>query len=451
MQIGRYQVIDEIGGGGMGRVRLARDVGGRLVVLKNCLRDDPDDDERLCDEARVGLRLKHEGLVETLELFHVDDRNGRARPVLVTAYVPGVSLLELRRVGPLPGLAVCRLGRELAAGLDALHEATDSNGTPLGVVHRDVTAANCLLGHDGHARLIDLGLARSTENRALRTETGLLRGTLRYLAPELFDGGRYSVQSDLWALGVVLWEALLGRPAVNGSDAVAVGRICSGSIMILEDDEQPDPQLSRAIGRLLTKDSTTRPRRAKEAAALFAMVEKSLTGDGDQVVARVVAAAVSGVGSFDDVTTGMMAAPPMKKSLLVTTASSPPLSMPSPPPDEISAVTELSAFEPVAAAPTSPEAARGLADYAARLLRMERAHAAAWDLQSADDKQRIASLPVITGRLLVQTLVGEGATVELELPPAFPMPPMTPLFLPEMGELLLDELSPFRFNDDEAQ
>ena len=181
------------------------------------------------------------------------------------------------------------------------------------------------------------------------------------------------------------------------------------------------------------------------------MVEKSLTGDGDQVVARVVAAAVSGVGSFDDVTTGMMAAPPMKKSLLVTTASSPPLSMPSPPPDEISAVTELSAFEPVAAAPTSPEAARGLADYAARLLRMERAHAAAWDLQSADDKQRIASLPVITGRLLVQTLVGEGATVELELPPAFPMPPMTPLFLPEMGELLLDELSPFRFNDDEAQ
>ena len=91
MQIGRYQIIDEIGGGGMGRVRLARAPSGRLVVLKNCLRDDPDDDERLCDEARVGLRLQHEGLVETLDLFQVADRNGRQRPFLVTGYVPGVS------------------------------------------------------------------------------------------------------------------------------------------------------------------------------------------------------------------------------------------------------------------------------------------------------------------------------------------------------------------------
>lgn len=448
MQIGRYQVIDEIGGGGMGRVRLARDGSGRLVVLKNCLRDDPDDDERLCDEARVGLRLKHEGLVDTIELFHVDDRNGRPRPVLVTSFVPGVSLLELRRVGPLPALAVCRLGRELASALDALHQASNDDGTPLGVVHRDVTAANCLLGHDGHARLIDLGIARSTENRALRTETGLLRGTLRYLAPELFDGGRYSVQSDLWALGVVLWEALLGRAAVNGSDAAAVGRICSGSIMILEDDEHPDTQVSRAIGRLLTKDPAQRPRRAKEAAALFAMVEKSLAGDGDQIMTRVVAAAISGVGNFDEVTTGMIAAPAMKKTSATTTETLTPRAPPPPPTD--SGVIELAAFEvltsrvadlePVAPTPTSPEAARGLADYAARLMQMERAHAAAWDMQSADDRQRIASLPVITGDLLVETLVGEGATVELDLPPAFPMPPMTPLFLPDMAELVLEDL-----------
>ncbi len=435
MQIGRFQIIDEIGGGGMGRVRLARDETGRLVVLKNCLRDDPDDDERLCDEARVGLRLQHEGLVSTIELFHFEDRNGRQRPILVTAYVPGVSLLELRRVGPMPALAVCRLGRELAAALDALHQASDDDGLPLGVVHRDVTAANCLLGHDGHARLIDLGIARSTQNRALRTETGLLRGTLRYLAPELFDGGRYSVQSDLWALGVVLWEALLGRPAVIGSDAVAVGRICSGSIMILEDDERPDTQVSRAIGRLLTKDPAGRPKRAKEAAALFAMVEKSLAGDADNVVARVVAAAISGVGSFDDVTIGMLAIPAMKKTAAATTDT---FVAPARAPSvlENSAVIELAAFEVPPPTPTSPEAARALADYAARLLQMERAHAAAWDLHSADDRERLASLPVITGDLLV----GEGATIELDLPATFPMPPMTPMFLPEMAELVLEEL-----------
>ncbi len=454
MQIGRYQIIDEIGGGGMGRVRLARAPSGRLVVLKNCLRDDPDDDERLCDEARVGLRLQHEGLVETLDLFQVADRNGRQRPFLVTGYVPGVSLLELRRVGALPPVAVCRLGRELASALDALHQASDSSGRPLGVVHRDVTAGNCLLGHDGHARLIDLGIARSTENRALRTETGLLRGTLRYLAPELFDVGRYSIQSDLWALGVVLWEALIGRAAVQGSDAVAVGRICSGSIMILDDHEKPDPQVSRAIARLLAKDPAARPRRAKEAAALFAMVEKSLGGDVDAIVGRVVAAAISGVGGLDVDALGEPLPPGSRQQS--TSVILPPLVSPSgavqPPEVPVSGLYEL---EPMPQTPTqsfsvppqtpgSPDAARGLADYKARLAVMERAHAAAWDRQTADDRERLAALPVITGSLVID----EGATVVLELPAQFPMPPMTPLFLPGMAELVLEEFAS-RDDDDE--
>ena len=89
----------------------------------------------------------------------------------------------------------------------------------------DVTASNIMLGHDGRARLIDLGIARSRENRAERTDAGSVRGTLRYLAPELFGTADHSPQTDLWSLGVVLWESLIGREALQGPSAACIGRI----------------------------------------------------------------------------------------------------------------------------------------------------------------------------------------------------------------------------------
>ena len=276
MKVGPYEIKHELGAGGMGRVRLARAVDGRLVVLKNCLRDDDDDDDRLRDEARVGLRLRHPGVVETVGLLEVPDERGKVRPVLVTAFVDGVSLLELRKTRPLSPALVCRLGRQLAAALDAIHGIVDDEGRPLGVLHRDVTAANCLLGDDGDARLIDFGIARSRESRALRTQTGLVRGTLRYLAPEIFAGTGYSVQSDLWSLGVVLFEALVGRAAVTGNDVAAMGRICVGNLMELYPGETPDPRVLRALSQLLQKKPADRPRSARDAAAIFAMHEKAL-------------------------------------------------------------------------------------------------------------------------------------------------------------------------------
>jgi serine/threonine protein kinase len=409
VQIGQYKVIDEIGGGGMGRVRLARDASGRLVVLKNALRDHPDDDERLRDEARVGRFVRHPGLVDTIELIHIADGYNKQRPVLVTAFVPGVSLLELRNVGPLPPAVVCQIGRELGEAIDALHHATDNNGAPLGVIHRDVTAGNCLLGHDGHARLIDLGIASSKENRALRTEAGLLRGTLRYLAPELFDGGRYTTRSDLWALGVVLWEALLGRSAVLGTDAAAVGRICAGSIMILEDNEAPEPRVSHAISQLLHKDPLKRPQRGNDVAALFAAVERSLAVDGPAEMRRVVAAAISGVP-------------------LAPATSAPVPAQASTADIQVPVLSSSSSVKPPPLPPSATFGARSLSEYAAQLSSMEQAHASAWDSHSALERRRLATLPVVTGRLLVEDADGwlvEGATVELPMPPEFPMPPTT--------------------------
>ncbi|MCC7075046.1 MAG: serine/threonine protein kinase [Deltaproteobacteria bacterium] len=271
---GRYEVIGELGSGGMGQLLLARAPRGARVVIKTA--HSREDDERLRDEARVGMRLIHPNIVETLDLLE-----HAGRPALVTAYVAGASLFDLRRRGPLPPGVVCRIGRQIAEALATLHEASDEHGTPLQMLHRDVTPGNVLLGYDGSARLIDLGIARSLETRAERTESGAVRGTLRYLAPELFSSGPHSVRSDLWSLGVVLFEGLVGREATRGPMAAAVGKIVSGKIMDLEPSEQFEKPVLRGIGQLLRMDPLARPARARDAAALFAMLEKQFASGND--------------------------------------------------------------------------------------------------------------------------------------------------------------------------
>jgi serine/threonine protein kinase len=286
MMLGRYEIIGDLGAGGMGRVQLAKSPNGALVVAKTSLSKGRDDDERLRDEARVGLRVSHQSIVETLDLFEAD-----GHPVLVTAYVSGASLLDLRHAGAMHPGVVCRIGRQIAEALDVIHHTCDENGKSLRILHRDVTSGNVMLGHDGQARLIDLGIARSVESRADRTLTGCLRGTLRYLSPELFDNAEHSPQSDMWALGVVLWEALLGRSAMIGSEAECVGRILSGRVMQLDASETVDPKMERAIAQLLAKNPKDRPRRARDAAAVFAMFEKEY-GDTQQLSTRAVLRAV---------------------------------------------------------------------------------------------------------------------------------------------------------------
>jgi eukaryotic-like serine/threonine-protein kinase len=289
--IGPYEVVAALGQGGMGIVHLARHPSGRLVVVKRALREEPDADDRLRDEGRLGLLVSHPHIVQTLDVFEDD-----GHPVVVTAYVPGASFLDLRENhGPLHPAVVCQVGHALGLALHALHSAVNPDGRLLQLLHRDVTASNVLMGFDGRVRLIDLGIARANDTRTVRTKTGFLRGTFRYLAPELFDGGDYSPLTDLWSLGVVLFEALIGRAIVRGTEAEAIGRICSGTIARLEPGEMPDPVMLRAIERLLQKDVRTRPQSAMEAAAMFAMLQKGFEGsDPANLAATAVATCISG-------------------------------------------------------------------------------------------------------------------------------------------------------------
>lgn len=296
---GRYDVIGDLSAGGMGRLRLARAVhtgrgAGELVVIKTA--HAPEDDERLRDEARVGMRLLHPHIVETLDLVDV---NGR--PGLVTAYVSGASLLDIRKkLGALPPALICRVGAQIAGALEAIHSACDEDGQPLLMLHRDVTASNIMLGHDGKARLIDLGIARSRENRAERTDAGSVRGTLRYLAPELFGTADHSPQTDLWSLGVVLWESLRGKEAMVGPSAACIGRILAGNVMSLDQGEIVDGRVQRAISHLLRISPTDRPKRARDAAALFAMLEKDIADSVDDVTGLMSSTVIAAVGPRTD-------------------------------------------------------------------------------------------------------------------------------------------------------
>jgi serine/threonine-protein kinase len=285
---GRYDVLGELSSGGMGRLRLARCLTGELVVIKTA--HAPEDDERLRDEARVGMRLHHPHIVETLDLVDVD-----GRPGLVTAYVSGCSLFDVReKIGALPPTLICRIAGQIAGALEAIHGARDEGGKPLMMLHRDVTAPNVMLGHDGKARLIDFGIARSVENRAERTDARTVRGTIRYFAPELFGTADHSVQTDLWSLGVILWDALRGKEALGGPSASCIAGILAGKLMSLDDGEVVDERVRRAVSQLLHMDPKRRPKRAREVAALFAMVEMDISGalDVSGLMADAVIAAV---------------------------------------------------------------------------------------------------------------------------------------------------------------
>jgi serine/threonine protein kinase len=280
MRIGRYEVLSELARGGMGGVMLAHDPAGAVVVLK--MQASPDDDVRLVDEGRIGRRLSHPSVVETLELIE-----HQGRPVLVLGYVPGVTLHVCRRLGPLPLPFVVRVFRQVAEALAAIHAVHDDQGRHLHIIHRDVTPANVIVGFDGDARLIDLGIARSSESQADRTAAGLFRGTLRYIAPEILAGEKQSQASDVWALGLCIFEAVLGRRAMGGTEAEVLAAIFQGRTLQLRPSESLPPSLAPVIGAACARDHGQRVS-AATVAAMLADVERSL-GDTRAATAYMVA------------------------------------------------------------------------------------------------------------------------------------------------------------------
>jgi serine/threonine-protein kinase len=212
--VGRYAIFGEISSGGMATVHFGRLVGpigfSRTVAIKRLhsqFAKDPDFVAMFLDEARLAARIQHPNVVPTLDVVSMDDEL-----FLVMEYVQGETLSRLVRAAREAGARVPpRVASSIILGalngLHAAHEAKDERGRPLGIVHRDVSPQNVLVGVDGVTRVLDFGVAKAAV-RLQTTREGQLKGKLAYMAPEQLQIGKVDRATDVYAAGVLLWEAL---------------------------------------------------------------------------------------------------------------------------------------------------------------------------------------------------------------------------------------------------
>jgi serine/threonine protein kinase len=221
---GRYVLGEAFAAGGMGTVHLGRLVGAggfsRVVAIKRLspgFAGDPSFRQGLLDEARLASRIRHPNVVAILDVVEA----GRDLYV-VMEYVHGVSLADVlvrTKGAPIPIEVAVGVAEGVLRGLHAAHEARGEDGTPLGIVHRDVSPQNILIGADGVARLIDFGIAKAA-TIATVTDAGVLKGKASYMSPEQILKEPVSRQADVFSSSVVLWEMLANRPLFTVFDVV---------------------------------------------------------------------------------------------------------------------------------------------------------------------------------------------------------------------------------------
>jgi serine/threonine-protein kinase len=227
---GRYQLLKKIASGGMGQVLLAKkgqDDFEKLVVLKRILPHLVEDEEFFTmfrDEAKITMRLDHPNIARINE-FGVEG----GVHYIEMEYVAGEDMRRIEKraaaVGKgIPIGVIIRIIADAAAGLDFAHKARDAKGAPLNLVHRDVSPQNVLVGFDGSVKLIDFGVAKAA-GRSQHTATGILKGKFPYMSPEQAQGDELDCRSDVFALGIVLWEQLTGRRLFKGENDLATQRL----------------------------------------------------------------------------------------------------------------------------------------------------------------------------------------------------------------------------------
>jgi serine/threonine-protein kinase len=224
-RVGRYEILLPIASGGMATVYLARAVGAggfttevALKLTHAHLRDNPEFSNDLVEEAKIAARIRHRNVVSVIDVGQ--DESGI---FLVMEYVEGDSLSGLFKAkgGAIPRPIAARFLLDALEGLHAAHELRDDAGALLGVVHRDFTPHNILIGTDGVARLADFGIAKAA-TRLGHTRLGMVKGKIAYMPPEQAKGMPLDRRCDVWAAGVVAWELLAKRRLYTEDDDVAI-------------------------------------------------------------------------------------------------------------------------------------------------------------------------------------------------------------------------------------
>jgi serine/threonine-protein kinase len=260
-KIGRYKIVAELGRGAMGVVYKAEDPNlDRTVALKTIsLEKDAEGraeyQKRFMLEAKAAGKLNHANIVTTYDFGEAD---GMA--YLAMELLEGTDLRKRAQQGPLAPVEAVEIGCQVAEGLAYAHQR--------GIVHRDIKPANIMLPDRGPAKIMDFGLARM-RLADHKTSTGIVLGTPRYMSPEQISGQPVDHRSDIFSLGIVLWEMLTGRRLFSGSEMAQV------SHSITYDEHEPptrvNPELPAmldfVVARALKKDPAVRYQDADEMAA----------------------------------------------------------------------------------------------------------------------------------------------------------------------------------------
>ena len=266
----RYVPVAVLGQGGEATVFLARSSDDATLVVQKRLRAHLDDTEplkRFERELRLGRHLRHPNIAALLH--GAVDAEGR---FLVFEYVDGVSLQRMiddaKLAGaPLPTGVVLSIVLDVLAGLEAAHGAHDDDGRALGIVHRDVSPHNVVVGRDGRARLIDFGVAETVADERI-TPLGTRVGKLSYMAPEYIVDDRADARSDVYSTAVTAWTALARRrPWESSTDAGVLLQVCERGVPpLVSAAPHVAPEVAAAIDRAAARAPADRP----QSAALFA-------------------------------------------------------------------------------------------------------------------------------------------------------------------------------------
>ncbi len=284
--LGDCEILALLGQGGMGEVYLARDRRlGRKVAVKVLPASFATDAARLARferEARSASALNHPNICTIHALGELED----SRRFIVMEHVEGTSLRALLKDGPIELARVADVGRQLATGLAAAHEA--------GVVHRDVKPENVMVRADGIVKILDFGLAKILPDSALAlgestrtaapSSVGAVVGTVQYMSPEQARGEPIDARTDVWALGAVLYEMVAGQPAFGGrtaSDVVANVLHAEPPLLARFSRECP-PELQRIVSKCLRKDPPHRYQTMRDLA-----LDLEALGDATPAVAPV--------------------------------------------------------------------------------------------------------------------------------------------------------------------
>jgi serine/threonine protein kinase len=273
-RFGPYQILSLLGIGGMGEVYLAEDTRlGRRVALKflpDYLTVDPSRVRRFKQEARAASALNHPNLITIYEIEAIDGRY-----YIAMEFVEGETLRQLIKGGRLELAEIIRIASKVAGALAKAHQA--------GIVHRDIKPENIMVDVDGRVKVLDFGLAKYTQpdpetpstgslTNQTKTVPGAVMGTSAYMSPEQARGLAVDPRTDIWSLGVVIFEMIAGQPPFTGpTNADVLVAILQQETPVLEATRFPiSVELQRIVQRTLAKDSELRFRTAQE---LFSQLE----------------------------------------------------------------------------------------------------------------------------------------------------------------------------------